>query len=313
MRQLSGITYFFSGSIAKDSSSSRIGQFFTSFENYCMYSPALDPRTGNTMGARNSIEDEYVGRWVFPRTDTPLEMVGRKGAHDLDWLADYIGRLLQLRYADRVLDLCCGNGLITVRVANRVHQVVGVDFSCVLLAQAEQISNAENVQYRHGDARAIGSIEIGTFDKIFISAAFQYFDQETGAAVLAGLRSVIRPNGLVAILDIPDRRQKFSHELRSLRRLFIPDPMQDDDADPDRRFLLTSSRLASLARHAAYVVGARPNSDMGWWWRRDDFAALGRRFGFVTEILDQPKENPHHKYRFDAFMRATGPSQLLSP
>jgi SAM-dependent methyltransferase len=256
------------------------------------------------MNAKDGAEDAYIGRWVFPEADVPLEMVGRKGVHDLDWLANYIARLLQVSHTDRVLDLCCGNGLITVRLANRVRHMTGVDFSRILLAQAEQISNAANIEYFFGDARAVSSLsEIGTFDKIFVSAAFQYFDEEMGCDVLAGLRRVIRPNGLVAIMDIPDRQHKVVHELQSLVRLFIPDPTKDENGKGNRRFSSASARFGYFARQVAYCVGLRPNSDIGWWWRRDQFVALARRCGFVADILDQPNENPHHRYRFDALLR----------
>jgi ubiquinone/menaquinone biosynthesis C-methylase UbiE len=256
------------------------------------------------MNAKREAGDAYVGRWVFPEVDAPLEMVGRKGVHDLDWLANYIAQLLQVNHSDRVLDLCCGNGLITVRLANRVRHVTAVDFSRILLAQAEQISNAANVEYLLGDACAVSDLsEIGTFDKIFVSAGFQYFNQEMGYDVLTELRKVIHPNGLVAITDIPDRRHKFGHELRSLGRLFIPDQTGNENGKSNRRFSSASSRFSYFARQVAYIVGLRPNSDIGWWWRRDQFVALARRCGFVANILDQPEENPHHRYRFDALMR----------
>ncbi len=129
--------------------------------------------------------DAYIGKWVHPESDTPLEMVGRKGSHDLDWISDFIGQLLDVGPSDNVLDLCCGNGLISVRMAKNAHMVVGVDFSEMLLEQARSQFSAPNITYLQGDARLLHqAVGTRTFDKAYISAAFQYFDDATGGDVL---------------------------------------------------------------------------------------------------------------------------------
>ena len=137
---------------------------------------------------KKDAEDAYVGRWVFPRSDDPLEMVGRKGVHDLIWLSEYIATLLQLGKSDRLLDLCCGNGLLSVLIAPQVREILGVDFSEALLQRAKHIAAAPNIDYRQADARAIVRVANNRkFEKVLISAAFQYFDRSTARELLSAL------------------------------------------------------------------------------------------------------------------------------
>jgi SAM-dependent methyltransferase len=231
-------------------------------------------------------------------------MVGRKGTHDIDWLAAYIVGGLEIGQDDVVLDLCCGNGLVTVRVAARAKSVVGVDFSQLLLQQAGAISSAPNVTYVEGDARNLSaSIGNQVFDKAYISAAFQYFDRATGRDVLIGLRNAVRPGGKVAVLDIPDQGRKLVHHIRALGRLLAPS-FAGDGHRSNNRFYSFAARIGYLTRNVAHAVGLKQgSSELGWWWRRAEFAALANASGFDCLTVDQPEQNPHHHYRFDAIMR----------
>jgi ubiquinone/menaquinone biosynthesis C-methylase UbiE len=244
--------------------------------------------------------DPYVGQWVFPDGADPLEMVGRKGAHNIEWLANYIGDLLKISPNDEVLDLCCGNGLITRRIASRVRHVTGVDYSRILLSQASAISSAGNIEYLEGDARAIGDLfAANTFDKVYVSAAFQYFDQQSGRAVLKGLSQLLKPGGSLAIMDVPDRAQKLYHHFHAARRLVLP--VASSGTRP--RFRSVGARFSYLWRNVFRLAGiGRGTSELGWWWHRDEFEALSGKLGFACITLKQPEENPHHMYRFDALL-----------
>jgi len=251
---------------------------------------------------KNGHEDAFIGRWVFPKNDDPLEMVGRNNIDDLDWLCGYIASLLRLSNADVFLDLCCGNGILTVRIASRVKHVVGVDFSETLLAQARRIAWAPNIEYRQADARVVsGAVGGRKFEKILISYAFQYFDSSAARHVLDEIRKLIKPNGLVCIMDLPDRSRKNAHYMRVVRRLIWP--AKGGDRIPKRRYPSAWARLWAMLRYAAHFVGLRKASDLGWWWSRSDFAALGKSCGFDVEILDQPERSPLWLYRFDALLR----------
>ena len=69
-----------------------------------------------------------------------------------------IFNLLELDRNDVVLDLCCGNGVITKEVAKKCKHVVGIDFSDYLIQQANKSNKLANVEYRNLDVRELGRI-----------------------------------------------------------------------------------------------------------------------------------------------------------
>ena len=246
-------------------------------------------------------EDAYVGKWVRPNSDSPLEMVGRKGSHDLDWLAGYIVEKLAIGPTDTVLDVCCGNGLITARIAPKVAAITGLDYSQVLLKQAAKISTAPNLTYAQADATKLGEALKGQqFDKILLCAAFQHFDEQGAKDVLAGLRAAVRPGGMVGIFEIPDKQLKFGHQVRAGLRLLTPGKTSGEGGTS--RFPTVGARLAYLGRNVATVLAGKKTDDLGWWWNRADFTAAAKAAGFACQTLDQLKSNPHHTYRFDAIL-----------
>jgi SAM-dependent methyltransferase len=255
----------------------------------------------------DSNRDAYIGKWLNPESSAPLEMVGRKGTHDIAWIAGYVNDLLGTESTDRILDLCCGNGLLTYQTAFRAHSVVGFDFSNALLTQARQNFAASNIEYHQGDALRIGdAFPEASFDKAYISFAFQYFEKVSGAKVLRGLHHVLKPGGILALVDIPDAALKRRHQLRAVQRMLTPSRHGPDPSSSNMRFYSLSARLKYLARNAATVLGLRRADDLGWWWKRDTLVEMAREIGFEGEARDQPSESPHCLYRFDAIFRRLG-------
>ena len=67
---------------------------------------------------------------------------------------DLVTRGLELSTHDRLLELCCGNGLMTRRLAPLVSEIRAVDFAEHLIANARKFAPAENVTYVCADATA---------------------------------------------------------------------------------------------------------------------------------------------------------------
>lgn len=248
-------------------------------------------------------EDPYIGKWVHPETTAPLDMVGRHGQLDMQQIAEYTAQLLELTPQDTLLDLCCGNGLLTRELALRTKSVLGFDYSPVLLEQAREISDADNIDYAEGDATKVAEALAGQrFDAVVLSAAFQYFDEQAGSDVLAGIAGVLKPGGRAAILDIPDREKRLGHQMRSAVRLLMPSEKNDAPAS-NTRFKSFGSRIRYLVRNGAHALGLRPGGDeLGWWWRRTAFLDLARSQGFEARCIDPPAGSPHASYRFDAVL-----------
>lgn len=95
------------------------------------------------------------------------------------------------RPGERVLDLGCGDGALTVKLAEAGAAVVGLDSSPEMVARAR----ARGLDAREGDAAAIpaGPGFDGAFDAVFTNAALHWVRDHD--AVAAGVRRCLKPGG----------------------------------------------------------------------------------------------------------------------
>ncbi len=106
------------------------------------------------------------------------------------FVADLAGGVLQLlapRPGERILDLGCGDGALTAKIAASRAQVVGVDASASMIAAAQslgldaRVANAEALPFE------------AEFDAVFSNAALHWIrDQE---AMLARVYRALKPGG----------------------------------------------------------------------------------------------------------------------
>ena len=99
--------------------------------------------------------------------------------------------LLDPRRGERVLDLGCGDGELTAQLAARGCRVLGVDRSAEFVAAARQ----RGLTALQADARHLAGPELaaGSFDAVFSNAVLHWIPD--AAAVIAGVRRVLRPGG----------------------------------------------------------------------------------------------------------------------
>lgn len=62
-----------------------------------------------------------------------------------------LANVLRLNDKDSVVDLCCGNGLITGQLAPHVKRVIGVDFTSGLIETAKTHNSLPNIEYVNSD------------------------------------------------------------------------------------------------------------------------------------------------------------------
>jgi ubiquinone/menaquinone biosynthesis C-methylase UbiE len=111
--------------------------------------------------------------------------------------------LPHLRPGDRLLDVGCGPGTITIDLARRVAPgpTVGIDAAPGVLAEAEAAragAQVDTLTFHPGDIYALPYPD-GAFDVAHAHQVLQHLGDPVAA--LAELRRVLRPGGLLAVRD----------------------------------------------------------------------------------------------------------------
>lgn len=115
-------------------------------------------------------------------------------------LARFIA-LAELRPNHRVLDLATGAGHSALAAAPHVREVIGIDITPAMLAQARRLAaerEVRNVQFVEGNAEALAFPSM-SFDRVLVRSAPHHFAQLIPA--LAEAYRVLKPGGAFAISD----------------------------------------------------------------------------------------------------------------
>ncbi len=107
-------------------------------------------------------------------------------------------RMLDLKPGERVLDVACGNGLTSRRLADLGVQVVAIDFAEEMLRYARERSQSygNHIEYRSVDVtdeEALLSLGEGTFDATLCNMAL--FDIAEIGPLMRALYRLLRPGG----------------------------------------------------------------------------------------------------------------------
>ncbi len=155
-----------------------------------------------------------------------------------------------------VLDIGCGTGEFEKLVLNRHpnQQIVGVDISQKMLEIARQKCQAyPNVVFLAGSALAL-PFSNRSFDVIVSASAFHYFDEP--AAALKEMRRVLRPGGVLVILDWC-KDYLFSRVCDLVLKLVDP-AYQQCYTQTEFHYLLNSAQFAIQA-------ASKTRCDLAWW------------------------------------------------
>jgi trans-aconitate methyltransferase len=116
-----------------------------------------------------------------------------EGKHSFVWkLGEGALELLDPKPGERILDLGCGTGHLTHRIAKAGASVVGLDASADMIGQARQ--NFPQITFVLADAARLGFD--GEFDAIFSNAALHWMTD--AAAVVSGMARALRVGGRLA-------------------------------------------------------------------------------------------------------------------
>ena len=173
------------------------------------------------------------------------------------------------RKASRILDLCCGPGLYTQRLALLGHQCVGVDFSPASIAHARAAAGGSGSTYVEADVRTV--VVEDQFELVMILwGQINVFRRPDAAELLRKARRALGPGGQLGLEPSRYERVKATGEAgpgwRSARQglfserphLLLEEASWDSASDTSTtRIHVIDAESAQVTRHALSCVAYR--------------------------------------------------------
>lgn len=210
----------------------------------------------------------------------------------------HILKTLPLVPDSKVLDLCCGNGLLAFTVSDRVRKLVGVDMSPVMLERANRVSkrkNGEKVAFINGEAVSL-PFKDDSFDSSYCMTSFHYFpDIDYAKTVINEIVRVTKSSGSILLTDIPLKDGVGYHIWNLLRSQTAGYNAPIPQKRGERRFV---ERVSLLCRR---FTGKKVDSDEWLWYRKEIFQDLrGEKFRDIRFFPSKSRRIIN--YRFDVLI-----------
>jgi ubiquinone/menaquinone biosynthesis C-methylase UbiE len=185
---------------------------------------------------------------------------------------DFIATHLKPSKNDVLLDLCAGNGLLSVFFAKTMRQVMAVDISEDLLNKIDTTVH-QNIRTVQSDLLAL-DLANESFDKALMYFALQHFSLKETINVFQKVHDILKPGGLFYIGDIPDAA-------------------------------LIWNFFNNKDREKAYFESVLTEEPIVGQWFDKAFIQKGGKFaGFSdVQIISQPAYQFNSHYRFDALLK----------
>jgi SAM-dependent methyltransferase len=192
----------------------------------------------------------------------------------IDVLVRDVAGALDLGRDDLLLDLCCGNGLITFRLSRLCRTVVGADYSPDLIEIARERHSRPNTVYLHRAADALrpSDLPMGLPTKVCVNSGLQYFTVAMAESLLRSLR-LLQDELTIYLTDVPDSG-----------KLGV--------------YYSGQQRWEEFERRRAEGTEA-----IGSWWDRDHLHSLFTAAGYSCTMLDPASDRSMAHYRFDVLGR----------
>jgi SAM-dependent methyltransferase len=179
---------------------------------------------------------------------------------------------LELTDNDDVLDLCCGNGLITSAIAEKCNSIVGVDFSEPLIEIAREYHSLNNTKYLNLSVLDISfeNLRISRrFTKIYMYEGLQYFHEDQLSDLMQTLLALSNESVVMLFGGVPDKNKIWD-------------------------FYDTPERQREYEARKAQGMEA-----IGTWWEKSFIGQICNDYRLHCEFLPQYELSHTAHYRFD--------------
>lgn len=180
---------------------------------------------------------------------------------------------------DRVLDLCCGNGILTYEIAKRCSFVFAIDFSETMINNTRKFKTSKNIEYLQYDIKKISEIKNIIFkkniNKVVMYDALAYFNKQELLYILSTLKNILNEKHSIFIGSILLSEKKYNFYNNFKRKL-------------------------------NYIVNHRllhKDKGLGKWWSIRELRSIADQLDYKFKIIHQnPKLYTAH-YRVDVLLK----------
>ena len=190
---------------------------------------------------------KFIGHLIYKTTGTSSFIRRIEWRRMLGWLAPKEG--------ERILDIACGGGELSLKIAECGCEVSGIDMSEDGIEHAKRLAEREGITcaFRVGSAEDLPYPD-GYFDKIVCSSSLEHFRDDMKA--LKEMHRVLKPDGSVVLTtdsftypisdELKDVHRKIAHVVNYYTRETLKERFEAAGFETRRSEYLLNSWLTSL-------------------------------------------------------------------
>jgi len=197
---------------------------------------------------QQNIQKEHNNKVIeqFSKQAVPFTQI--KGHYDS---VDTVISISEVSLNDRVLDIACGTGIVTCEFAKYAKDVVGLDITKDMIAQAIKMQNENSLTNMKFDLGTVEDLpyEDDSFDIVFTRYSFHHFLDTK--KVFDEMLRVCKPNGKIIVVDVALQTQyaKAYNHMEKLR-----DPSHTKALTFEEFYTLFANDILSNHKQSSYKV-----------------------------------------------------------
>lgn len=223
----------------------------------------------------SDVQDYYSSRVAM--SDDLLYQVGKTvcgnpiSDESVNIIVETIKTRLDLSKEDVVMDIGCGNGLLTNKISDFVKHVIGVEKNKDLFEVAIKNNSNNNISYVMSDIFNIKRLKLAS-NKINMYEVLQHIPYSSFRSFLFFMKELLPYNGVFFIGGVLDEERKWE-------------------------FYDTRERRCELIR------GLMENGEaLGFWYHKDYIRCVAEDVGIKVDFYQQDEQLYTSHYRYDCLL-----------